>query len=512
MDDHAATGLAHRGFEGVEVERLEAGDVDHFGLDAALRQALGGLLGLVDAGAPADQGQVAAFAKGEATVQWQAPGVVRQRLRVHPVEPGRLEEDHRIGIVDRRQEQAVGPRRRRRHQHADAGDVREHRLGRLAVVLRRADPRAHRRAQHQRAGQAAAGAIAQAAGMGYQLLHGGVDEAHELDLHHRLQALGGHADGQPGDHVLRQRRIQHPLEAEALAQAEGGAKHPAVDPDVFAQHHHRLVLGHGPVQRQVDRLQKGQAFRFAVALIHVRPLPAAARALQQLLALLLQDRRPARVDMLEQCLRRLRGERLETLHRLLHPRLALAHQRLLALLVPLAAAGEEGAQALDRLLAPGLVDLLGGTVAAGVVGRGVVAQAIADALQQGRPLALARALQGRADAFGDRQHVVAVHLFAGEAGTHRLSARVGAPHWMRRGTEIAHWLLLTTKSTGNCQAPATFSASRKSPLLVAPSPQVVTATRCSPRMRNAEATPQACRAWVAIGTQMGKSCAASGSA
>lgn len=34
------------------------------------------------------------------------------------------------------------------------------------------------------------------------------------------------------------------------------------------------------------------------------------------------------------------------------------------------------------------------------------------------PLPGARA-QGRADAFGDRQHVVAVHLFAGEAGTHR---------------------------------------------------------------------------------------------
>ncbi|MNN39812.1 hypothetical protein D3C81_1538640 [compost metagenome] len=90
-------------------------------------------------------------------------------------------------------------------------------------------------------------------------------------------------------------------------------------------------------------------------------------------------------------------------------------------------------------------------------------------------------------------------------------ARVGAPHWMRRGTEIAHWLLLTTKTTGNCQAPATFSASRKSPLLVAPSPQVVTATRCSPRILNAVATPQACRAWVAIGTQIGRSPAQPGS-
>ncbi|MCY1396696.1 hypothetical protein D9M71_116780 [compost metagenome] len=83
---------------------------------------------------------------------------------------------------------------------------------------------------------------------------------------------------------------------------------------------------------------------------------------------------------------------------------------------------------------------------------------------------------------------------------------------MRRGTEIAHWLLLTTNTTGSCQAPATFSASRKSPLLVAPSPQVVTATRCSPRMRKAEATPQACSAWVAIGTLIGKSSAQAGSA
>ncbi|MCY1283657.1 hypothetical protein D9M70_325400 [compost metagenome] len=91
-------------------------------------------------------------------------------------------------------------------------------------------------------------------------------------------------------------------------------------------------------------------------------------------------------------------------------------------------------------------------------------------------------------------------------------ARVGAPHWRLRGTEIAHWLLLTTKTTGSCQAPATLSASRKSPLLVAPSPQVVTATRCSPRIFSALATPQACRAWVAIGTQIGKSSAAAGSA
>ena len=38
VHDHAAAGLRDRFEDGVEVERLERGDVDHFGADAVLRQ------------------------------------------------------------------------------------------------------------------------------------------------------------------------------------------------------------------------------------------------------------------------------------------------------------------------------------------------------------------------------------------------------------------------------------------------------------------------------------------
>src|SRR6218665_661069 len=70
------------------------------------------------------------------------------------------------------------------------------------------------------------------------------------------------------------------------------------------------------------------------------PSRAARRALQQHLALLRQGRRPAGVDMVDDRLHRLLAGALEGLHRTLHPGLALADQRLLALLVPVFLAGQ----------------------------------------------------------------------------------------------------------------------------------------------------------------------------
>ena len=149
----------------------------------------------------------------------------------------------------------------------------EQRLGALTVMLRRADTCAHRTAHHQRTGQPPAGTVAQAAGVRHQVLHGGIDEAEELDFHHRFQPLRRHAHGQPGDHGFGQWRVDHPLEAIGVAQAGGGAKYAAIDADILTQHQHVFVLGHGPVQRQVDRLQQT-----AFDLTHVRLLRRARHA------------------------------------------------------------------------------------------------------------------------------------------------------------------------------------------------------------------------------------------
>ena len=119
------------------------------------------------------------------------------------VEPRRLEEHHRVGIADRGEQQPVGAARRGGDDHAQARDVREQRLGALRVVLGRMDAAAHRRAQHHRAGEPAARAVAQPRRMVDELVDRRIDEAQELDLGDRPQALRGQADRQAGDQPPR---------------------------------------------------------------------------------------------------------------------------------------------------------------------------------------------------------------------------------------------------------------------------------------------------------------------
>src|SRR5207244_10574784 len=59
------------------------------------------------------------------------------------------------------------------------------------------------------------------------------------------------------------------------------------------------------------------------------------------------------------------------------------------------------------------------------------------------------------------------------------------------GVEYAHWLLLTTQTTGSRWMAETFTASCHRPLDVAPSPQMARATRSSPFILYASAAPAA---------------------
>src|SRR5690348_11750007 len=96
-------------------------------------------------------------------------------------------------------------------------------------------------------------------------------------------------------------------------------------------------------------------------------------------ALLLQVRRDLGEGVIEH-----RGHRLclaleVGIHFVVHPVAALFLQCLFLLLVPGLLRLQPGAQALDRVLLPRVLDLFLATVAARVVGGGVVAQAIGDA-------------------------------------------------------------------------------------------------------------------------------------
>src|SRR3546814_1574024 len=76
-----------------------------------------------------------------------------------------------------------------RQHHAQAGHVGEDRLVGLRMVLRRADAAAPRHAQHHRAGQATAGAVAHARGVADDEVDHRVHEAVELRLDRKSTRL-----------------------------------------------------------------------------------------------------------------------------------------------------------------------------------------------------------------------------------------------------------------------------------------------------------------------------------
>ena len=96
-------------------------------------------------------------------------------------------------------------------------------------------------------------------------------------------------------------------------------------------------------------------------------------------------------------------------------------------------------------------------IARRIVGGRVVGQAIGERFDQRRPVAGARFASARVDDLAHGDHVVAVDLLARECRRRSPSARASrAAVCALRGTEIAHWLLLTTNTTGSCHTPAAF--------------------------------------------------------
>ena len=206
--------------------------------------------------APRDERDVGAGALDDGPSQRKPSSVVLDRPLGEAVEPCRFEKDHRVGIADGRQQQSVGPLRRRGGHALESRHVGEKRLDALRVVLGGMDAAAGGGAQHQGTGHAAPGTGAKPGGVIRELVQGRIDEPRELDLAHRLEALRRHADRRAADEQLRQRGVANAAFAEPLEEALGGAEHASVHPDVLAEHEHVVVLLHGPDQRHVHGLDE----------------------------------------------------------------------------------------------------------------------------------------------------------------------------------------------------------------------------------------------------------------
>ena len=146
-----------------------------------------------------------------------------------------LEEDDRIVVLDRGDQQALGVVGVGRDHRLDPGDVGEQGLGRLAVGLAAEDAAAIRRADHHRQMPFAGRAVAHLGAFGDDLVEAGVDVVGELDLGDGAQAVGGHADGDGDDAVLADRRIEGALLAELLLEVLGDPEDSAEIADVLAE-------------------------------------------------------------------------------------------------------------------------------------------------------------------------------------------------------------------------------------------------------------------------------------
>src|SRR5262250_797014 len=168
----------------------------------------------------------------------------------------------------------------------------------------------------------------------HELIDAGIKEPHELDFAHGPEPLRRHADAEPADQEFGERRVDHPLGAEALLQSYGGAEDAAVDPDVLAQHH---TLASSSIARANARLMASTSVSSGI------------RASDELPSLARVGSRQLGVEMIEHRLRRARRGCQIALDRRLDLFLALGRELFLLRLAPRFLADEIGAQPHDRL-------------------------------------------------------------------------------------------------------------------------------------------------------------------
>ena len=130
QDDHLRR-LSHRGEHGLPVPRQDRAQVDD--LDRHVVALAGGLLGRVDHRAPGDDRDVVALPVDARLADRDRVALVGHLALDPPVQVLVLEEEHRVRVLDRGDDQAFRVGRRRRADALEPGEVGERRLGVLRV-------------------------------------------------------------------------------------------------------------------------------------------------------------------------------------------------------------------------------------------------------------------------------------------------------------------------------------------------------------------------------------------
>ena len=144
-----------------------------------------------------------------------------------------LEDDHGIGVLQRGPEHAARVLQRRRREHLEAGDVRIDAFQAVRMLGGELAARAGRHADHQRHAELPARHVPDGGGIVEDLVQREQREIHRHDFHDRAHAVHRRTDAQPGEAVLRQRRVADALGPEFVEQPLAHAVTSAVMADIL---------------------------------------------------------------------------------------------------------------------------------------------------------------------------------------------------------------------------------------------------------------------------------------
>ncbi len=233
MNHHGPVGPRNGREHGFAVPWLEAAQVDHLDLDALAGQFCGRRQRSRHRAAIGDDRGVTTTAGNARLANLDDDTGIHRPLAA--VQGLVLDEDHRIRIVDRGAQQAVGVRRRGGTDDLQAGHMGEPCLQALRVLRAGTEPAAMRCAQHHGHTAATPEHEPRLRCLIDQRIHGQGHEVHEHDLDHRLESRHRGPDRHRGDGGFGDRRVTHAHRAKLIEQTTGRLEGAASCRNVLAQ-------------------------------------------------------------------------------------------------------------------------------------------------------------------------------------------------------------------------------------------------------------------------------------
>ncbi len=244
VHDQRLAGLAHRGEDGLPVQRREGAQVDHLHADALGLELPRRLEAVVGHETPGKAAQALALPPDHGRADRRQVVAVRHLFCDQAVQLLVLEEEDGVGVAHRRLEEAVRVGGHARHDDLQPGHMSVEGLDRLRVVQPAVNPAAERGPDHDGHAPVAIRPVPRPRRLADDLVEGGMDEVGELDLGDRDEAVERRPDRNADDRRLRERGVEHTRLAEARVQAICGAEHAALLADVLTEDEDSLVALH----------------------------------------------------------------------------------------------------------------------------------------------------------------------------------------------------------------------------------------------------------------------------